>query len=158
MADIQASAPKLPPLYVRQGKPITRTRRKDRPDWLDDLKRPIRYVETTGSRVARDFMRTWGLDETDLVQDMSKLPVTVPLLVFPGAEEKEQGGLIEDISPIAYARKIGRPVIPIPACAVINNFQTSNLIRAHFPIETNLMAETVIAIAEHRALDALNGK
>lgn len=162
MADIQASGgqwlPKHVPLYVPQGRPIVRTTNPKRPDWLDAIKRPLRIVARQ-QRELDDFMRAWKLDETEclrilLTNDLVKLSVAVPLLVFPGGEDE---GMIADFCPVRFWRGRGGPIINIPACAVHSYKTDSGIVLPHFPIETNMLAETVIAIALHRHLDALNG-
>lgn len=160
MADIASkSTRENPPLYIPQGKPMTRTRNPMRPRWLDDIRRPIRI--TCEREDALDaFSKAWRFDGGEffrilLVSDLAKLSLTVPLLVLPGGEDDCS---IPDFCPVKYWRAKGGPVISIPKCAAASCKIDGAFVAAHFPIETNMEAETVIAIALHRHLDGLNGK
>lgn len=152
------------PLHQPQGRPIVRTKNPIRPAWLDGLRRPIRIVALTEWDYM-DFLRAWRFDNTEglrihLVGDLSKLPIPTPLLVLPGGEDESS---IPDFCPVTYWRRKGGPVITIPDCAVRNTPPpsarklTTATDWAHFPLETNMCAETVIAIAERAHLDSLNG-
>jgi len=159
MAEIETNGKALPALYVPQGRPITRTKNPARPDWLDRIRRPLLIVAKHERQFA-DFKKTWKLDDTEcarilLVNDIKNVTPTHPLLVLPDGED---GEMIFDFCPVKFWREKGNPVIELPPCTVRAQKRELGIIFAHFPIEVNMQAETVIAIAQHRHLDALNGK
>lgn len=157
MADLQTNRRVNPPLYIPQGRPPTRTRHPNRPDWLDAIKRPLRVVAPQ-ARDIEDFMKSWRFDDSEvlrilLVTDLTKLSLVHPLLILPGGEEE---GMIGDFCPVRYWREKGGAVITVPACAVRMERTPLGVVFPHFPIETNLCAETLLALATQRHLDSLN--
>lgn len=159
MANIPPQARANLPVYYSQGRAITRTKNPKRPNWLDTLRRPLLLVAEE-ERDVDDFIKSWHFDGCEcarilLTNDLARVSVTVPLLVLPGGEDDS---MIADFCPVTFWRLKGAPIITIPECAVRAVKADGAWVFAHFPIETNMTAETLIAIAQHRHLDGLNGR
>lgn len=143
------------PLYVPPiSAALVRTRNPIRPEWLDEIKRPLRVVAIHEVQY-NAFLARWRIDPSESifvreVHQLHGLNTSSSILVLDGADDSAEFTM-EVTSPTLMWKHRGGLTIKIPWSAIKWNGQG-------FSDEENMIASTIVQMAKQRHLDSLNRK